>query len=1329
MQDRKFVLSIAVAVLMVASGASVLVFAGGQALPAAQGAAPASLPGSSSALSTGSQPLSQPSQTSSPGSGMLSSSSSYTSATPTSTYISSAKNSGTPLQYVYIPASPSRPNIQGNVVTPGYLQSPAPFGIGAYGIRNVSGTLQPYSYTTTGFSTTLNVSSLSAFDVNSYDPSGLTVQLNTVLTNASIMGVTGYTYWTQNVMFYDSFAHQFEMVDNIWNFTSPSAEMPSGTILSHTAAQQPYPYAYIGVGPVVNNVSTPFVATLSLESAVILGVDTVFFNYTINYTNSSTGLRQAIGGVFDEVMFNSASGVLGYQPPMPVFRVDGGNVTPTGFIPYDAEVTIEGPGGGSNINIQTINGTLTLDYKNPAGQYVNVPSAYDVGSETGETSSGIAIAWKPSGVATLSSGPSLVYGMWNVSAYTGTTDYTGTISPSNAFMFVSPGASVSLSQYGYVPMTTTGAYNFSLPTGTYAQEVLMSYHSIESGALAATESITLASDSAMGVYTPLYAMDNAQAANLSLSGTGASNSHYLLYNNEPGYINPLFGEFNDYGFTVFDGVMIANTNAYINLNNSPSFSIMYTNAQTAFYLAFFHMPNVDYLGFVFYNTSNLSVYNTNLVTGAQPADAFAGFYNANMMFWNSTNDLLANSTFLPSPYFPNQISALFYNPANVLANNTVFGNYFLGGLGFFDVGLWLSSSGNLIFNNYFDLNNFITRGSNAYTPTSDLYTGASVLYADTWNVSSAPASTFSLTANGYVLSGNIVGNSTMGGNYWTDYYPFSSPYPFNEYGFISVGGDALPIVTPGPYYPMLFEQTGLPAGHSWSITMGGVTKTSTGSLIEFMAMDGSYSYNVSTSGQYMLFSPANMVSVQGTNTAGTGLLFLPYYNVTFTAQGLPSGYTWYAANPFSYAVTSNSTITLPSVTGTWFMDWGVTGYYYNFPEDYSYAGSSASVTTVNNTTVTAQFQPLLNNLTIVAYGATASDTYTVTLSMLLSNGNTASMGSFSGTGEYLNVSVPYAYYLFNFTSSSILPVDGPLPYDIYFTPYSYPEYDLHVAPSTALTINIPNLPSGVTWVAYLYSNNYYWYTPQGLPGSGNNMTFTVPTGSIHVDVQFSSGNIYEYSNDLIVMSPTTVTVPVIYTPNTQTTVTFSETGLASGTSWQVTLNGQTQTSTTSTITFTTTVGTQYYQVYSNGSTSPQSSGSLNVQGPMNVGITFYPKTYSVTFIAAGLPSGQSWTVTFDGSSSTTSSVAAQFYAVAGSYGFSVGNISGYKLVSNSTSISINGNTTVLLQFAASTTPAKSTSAPSSLLMNVGFLIIGLIVGGAVGFVALRFAGSKKGKKE
>ncbi|MEM3851881.1 MAG: thermopsin family protease, partial [Methanomassiliicoccales archaeon] len=262
-----------------------------------------------------------------------------------SSYIQTAQKYNLPLKYLYIPASYKRPDIRNGLVLPGYPQSPAPMGIGSYGLMNESGTMVAAPYTSKGFNATLNLTSLQPFLLSNDAPSSVSIQLNAVTYDTTLFGVPAYDFWTQNVAFYSARQHYVEFIDNIWNFSSPAILMSSNAIYSHTAFRSPYPTAYIGIGPTYTNVSTPFNLSLVLETAVVGGRDTVFFNYSMTYTNLSSHKLQFISGTFDQVEFNSTTGVLGYSAPPTDYLVTPQFVTPTGFIPWDAEIMIGGPGG------------------------------------------------------------------------------------------------------------------------------------------------------------------------------------------------------------------------------------------------------------------------------------------------------------------------------------------------------------------------------------------------------------------------------------------------------------------------------------------------------------------------------------------------------------------------------------------------------------------------------------------------------------------------------------------------------------------------------------------------------------------------------------------------------------------------------------------------------------------------------------------------------------------------------------------------------------------------------------------------------------------------
>ena len=60
------------------------------------------------------------------------------------------------------------------------------------------------------------------------------------------------------------------------------------------------------------------------------------------------------------------------------------------------------------------------------------------------------------------------------------------------------------------------------------------------------QNVSLLRDYNMGIYTPLYAFDNAQIANTSLYGNGTAGNPYVLDNYQVMPISSLFEEFNIY---------------------------------------------------------------------------------------------------------------------------------------------------------------------------------------------------------------------------------------------------------------------------------------------------------------------------------------------------------------------------------------------------------------------------------------------------------------------------------------------------------------------------------------------------------------------------------------------------------------------------------------------------------------------------------------------------------------------------------------------------------------------------------------------------------------
>ncbi len=179
-----------------------------------------------------------------------------------------------------------------------------------------------------------------------------------------------------------------------------------------------------------------------------------------------------------------------------------------------------------------------------------------------------------------------------------------------------------------------------------------------------------------------------------------------------------------------------------------------------------------------------------------------------------------------------------------------------------------------------------------------------------------------------------------------------------------------------------------------------------------------------------------------------------------------------------------------------------------------------------------------------------------------------------------------------------------------------------------------------------------------------------------LDIQSSivAGGIAYDANDhdVYVSNMDDSSISVIST-TTQYPVTFTESGLVSGTSWSVDLNGTSNSSTTPNIGFVEPDGTLPFTVGPvSGYVANVTAADVTVSG---AGVTVYigftstsPASYPVMFNETGLPSGTMWSVTLGGVNlgSVTSSIS--FSESAGPYTFAVGSVPGYGASPSSGSI-------------------------------------------------------------
>jgi len=141
-------------------------------------------------------------------------------------------------------------------------------------------------------------------------------------------------------------------------------------------------------------------------------------------------------------------------------------------------------------------------------------------------------------------------------------------------------------------------------------------------------------------------------------------------------------------------------------------------------------------------------------------------------------------------------------------------------------------------------------------------------------------------------------------------------------------------------------------------------------------------------------------------------------------------------------------------------------------------------------------------------------------------------------------------------------------------------------------------------------------------------------------------------------------------------VTFNETGLPLGTSWNVTLGGVSNRSATSVIGFIEPNGTYPFTIAGIPGWHPISfpwRGSVTVNGSSLEEIVNWTATlFVVTFVETGLTAGLTWNVSLGGTPRSTNNSVIAFAVANNSYSFSVGKLKGYTAQPSNGTLKVNG---------------------------------------------------------
>jgi hypothetical protein len=417
-------------------------------------------------------------------------------------------------------------------------------------------------------------------------------------------------------------------------------------------------------------------------------------------------------------------------------------------------------------------------------------------------------------------------------------------------------------------------------------------------------------------------------------------------------------------------------------------------------------------------------------------------------------------------------------------------------------------------------------------------------------------------------------------------------------------------------YPVYFNETGLPGGTQWSVSIdGNPPHTTTTSSIEVPEFNGSYSFTVQSSTSEYRPSPANGNFGVSGQTVQVPITFIQVtYTVTFAEAGLTS-----AQRPWSVTFggmlysSPNPTIVISAANGTY--PWSLTpipGWHANI----SYSGS----TTVNGKPVTIDvtWAQVFYHVWFNETGLPVGTNWHVTLGGTFLNSNTSSIEftMSNNTSGYPFKVGTLAGYRASTYSGTIVVNGAPVAELITWTQVTF-----------ELQFIASGLPAGKNWSVTLTGQNI---TAENQSTVNPFIIFYVANGTYNFTVGTPPGYVASPSPGSVVIrnSSRNITIGI---GTVSYAVYFNETGLPPGLIWAITVNGQYHSSNTSSILTNEGNGSYTYIVNGLRGYFPiPSGGSYHVNGtPVVINITFSSFNYTITFVQLGLPAGLDWSVTLD----------------------------------------------------------------------------------------------------
>lgn len=455
-------------------------------------------------------------------------------------------------------------------------------------------------------------------------------------------------------------------------------------------------------------------------------------------------------------------------------------------------------------------------------------------------------------------------------------------------------------------------------------------------------------------------------------------------------------------------------------------------------------------------------------------------------------------------------------------------------------------------------------------------------------------------------------------------------------------------------YGATFDESGLPTGTAWSVSLNTTARGSTSPRISFENLsNGSYNFAVAPVGGYFASPSSGSLNVSGAYVTQS-ISFSNSHNdsVSFVESGLQPGTSW-SVTMNGVTVSSDSQVvnfTLPNGT-----------YSYVIP----------ALTSMTST-------PAFGSLTVEGIGLVEPVNFSqnpkgaYTLMFIESGLPTGAMWTVSATsgaarfsvtddGGAIELSLPNATYNWsvsttrNFSQPADLSSDPASGTAVVQGYGGTVNVSFSNTPTYAVTFVNKGLPSGAEWSAYVFGNVTLVVTGQSSASQTRylaNGTYTCGTAMAEYVAGGAALNDYQSGCGLFRVTGKPVTVQLNWSPTVTQNITFQETGLPAGMTWTLTDGGVSVSTGSSSVLFFVSLGDYEFVVgnvpgYRASPTSGNVGYSTFPSPPIMVNITFSKLTYySLQFVEGSLPAGTNWSVSVfpeggvgvsaDGSSTSTS---------------------------------------------------------------------------------------------